>query len=189
LDEEWKMSVEIWKDIPGYEDLYRASNHGRVRSLDRHTKWGNLEYIKKGRILKNRINADGYIKVGLHKDNKQKTYGAHVLVLMAFDRIPKDNEECNHKDGIKSNNFRSNLEWMTHKENCDHRDNILNKHNRGERQGSHKLTEKDVKEIKSLLREEKLSQRKIAKLYNVSQYTICKIKTGKTWKHLKWIEN
>ena len=26
---------EIWKDVPGYEGVYQASNKGNVRSVDR----------------------------------------------------------------------------------------------------------------------------------------------------------
>ena len=26
--------VEIWKDIPGYEGLYQASNTGKIKSLN-----------------------------------------------------------------------------------------------------------------------------------------------------------
>ena len=29
------MKKEIWKDIPGYEGLYQASNLGRIKSLDK----------------------------------------------------------------------------------------------------------------------------------------------------------
>lgn len=29
------MQGEVWKDIPGYEGLYQASNMGQVRSLPR----------------------------------------------------------------------------------------------------------------------------------------------------------
>ena len=35
---------EIWKDVPGYEGLYQASNKGRVRSL---VGWNGKEYIKR----------------------------------------------------------------------------------------------------------------------------------------------
>ena len=35
---------EIWKDIPGYEGLYEASNLGRVRSIDRIIE-GHVEGI------------------------------------------------------------------------------------------------------------------------------------------------
>lgn len=33
--------IEKWKDIPGYEGFYQASNLGRIRSLDRIVPCGN----------------------------------------------------------------------------------------------------------------------------------------------------
>lgn len=34
-------TVEIWKDIPGYELQYQASNLGRIRSYDRWITYKN----------------------------------------------------------------------------------------------------------------------------------------------------
>ncbi len=32
------MNEETWKDIPGYEGLYKISNLGRVKSEDAHLR-------------------------------------------------------------------------------------------------------------------------------------------------------
>lgn len=56
---------------------------------------------------------------------------------------------------------------------------------RGQRVGGHKLTEQQVLEIKALLNEGHMSQRKIGRLYGVSGRTISYINAGKKWKHIK----
>lgn len=55
---------------------------------------------------------------------------------------------------------------------------------RGENNNFAKLTEKEVIEIKSLLRTGKYTQIEISKLFNVRNTTINAIKMGKTWKHI-----
>lgn len=45
--------IEIWKDIEGYEGLYRISNLGRVMGLDREKVWENIYKDPKGRYNKN----------------------------------------------------------------------------------------------------------------------------------------
>lgn len=36
------LEGEIWKDIKNYEGLYKISNHGRVKSLERYTEYQKL---------------------------------------------------------------------------------------------------------------------------------------------------
>jgi hypothetical protein len=176
---------EEWEDISDYEEYYQASNHGRVRSLDRYIIRNGSQALIKGKVLKLQKDEHGYIRTTICKNNKRKCLLVHRLVLTVFDRPPKDNEEGNHKDGNKENNYKSNLEWCTHKQNCDHRDSILDRHCRGERSGKSELTDNKVREIKGLLKEIKITQKEIAKLYNVSQGMISSIKSGKRWGYLK----
>ena len=35
---------EIWKDVGGYEGIYKVSNLGKVKSLDRFTKYKNTDF-------------------------------------------------------------------------------------------------------------------------------------------------
>ena len=62
-------SIEIWKDIEGYEGMYQVSNIGRVRALDR-VKPNSGGQIAKGHILPHSDNGHGYHFVSLWKFNK-----------------------------------------------------------------------------------------------------------------------
>lgn len=102
--------METWKPIPGYEGLYEVSDIGRVRSLFRYK-----------RILDTHPNkGNGYIYVQLWKDGKGKNHAVHRLVAMCFCENPHDKPFVNHKDETRTNNHADNLEWVTHKENCNY---------------------------------------------------------------------
>lgn len=122
---EIKIDVEIWVDIEGYEGLYQVSNFGRVRSLDRI---GDNGRIYKGVTKALSDNGRGYLQVNLKIKGKQRNLYIHRLVAQAFIPNPENKPEVNHIDGDKSNNFVSNLEWVTHVENVKHCfENGLNK--------------------------------------------------------------
>lgn len=115
---------EIWKDIEGYEGLYQVSNLGRVRSLPRRTT--------KGKILKTFIDYAGYEIVTLCNTNKKNPsckFRVHRLVAQAFITNPNELPQVNHIDGNKLNNSAENLEWVTAKENINHRYNVLKQRN------------------------------------------------------------
>jgi len=77
---------EIWKEIPGYENLYMASNLGRVKSMNRviPSPRGSGVSNLKGKILSAGLRKDGYRSVVLSKSSKRKTFKVSVLVAMAF---------------------------------------------------------------------------------------------------------
>lgn len=112
---------EIWKDIPGYEELYQASNLGRIRSLDReisvnggnqHTRF-MCKQIKKGKIRKSKLTKDGYYEIGLIKNGKTKFIRTHRLIAMAFIPNPNNYPVINHKNHNRLDNRSDNLEWCT----------------------------------------------------------------------------
>lgn len=108
---------EIWRDIVGYEGYYEVSNLGRIRCCERIDKIGRH---KKSKILKLYKQHDGYLRICLHKDCKQKKFLVHRLVAETF--IPNENEspEVNHINGKKDDNRVENLEWITREENMLH---------------------------------------------------------------------
>lgn len=104
---------EIWKDIPGYEGAYQASTLGRIRSLPRNTT--------KGTTLKPYINKhNGYCYVSLSRQGKIKSVRVHCKVAETFLEKTAERSQVNHKDGDKTNNAVSNLEYCTQSENMLH---------------------------------------------------------------------
>lgn len=101
-------SVEVWKDVVGYEGLYMVSNKGRVKSLHKGTRIGNKEES----ILKAYVN-NGYPRVMLTSGKKKKGFRIHRLVAIAFLPNPNNYGFVNHIDENKSNNCVENLEWCT----------------------------------------------------------------------------
>lgn len=90
---------EIWKDIPGYEGIYYASNKGLIRS--------------KNGILKPSVHRDGYLKVVFCVKGRRKTFQVHRLIAQTFIPNPNNLPQINHKDEDKTNNCVENLEWCT----------------------------------------------------------------------------
>ena len=104
---------EIWKDIKGYEGLYKISNLGRIKSLPRNGT------IKNERIIKYSLDKYGYPQVILH-NKKYKCFRVHRLVAKTFIPNPENKLTVNHIDGNKLNNCVDNLEWNTVEENNNH---------------------------------------------------------------------
>lgn len=99
-------SNEIWRDVVGYEGLYKVSTEGNIKS------------IRRNKLLSPDTGRNGYKRVSLYKNKTIKHYSVHRLVAQAFIPNPNNLPQVNHKDEDKSNNCVSNLEWITHKDNC-----------------------------------------------------------------------
>lgn len=102
---------EEWRDIPGYEGIYQASNLGNIRS--NYTKLQGHPTRSKGGILKATSNNNGYLSVALYKDGKKKKYLIHRLIATTFIPNPNNLPQINHKDENRHNNHADNLEWCT----------------------------------------------------------------------------
>lgn len=115
---------EIWKDIPNYFGRYKASNFGRIKSVDMvlSYKRHNVETIRirKGKVLSFAKMRNGYLRVEMSVNGKHKLNLVHQLVAQAFIPNPNNYEQVNHIDGNKENNCVNNLEWCSCKMNMDH---------------------------------------------------------------------
>jgi hypothetical protein len=105
--------VEEWKDIVGYEGLYKVSNFGRVKS-------SNYNHTGEEKVLKPVKHANGYLYVDLWKNNKKKRFSVHRLVMQTFIENPLNKPYINHIDCDRQNNCVDNLEWCTAEENMQY---------------------------------------------------------------------
>lgn len=104
---------ELWKDIGGYEGIYKVSNYGRIMSLERDVRRRDgISFHFKQRIVKYK-KARGYDCVGLSNENVIKYFRVHRLVAIAFIPNHENLPQINHKDENPHNNMVSNLEWCT----------------------------------------------------------------------------
>jgi hypothetical protein len=114
--------TEIWHPCAGFETHYEVSNMGNVRSVERYVNNGHKNGLKKlpMRVLKPALGKSGYLLVTLSVDNTQSSQNVHRLVARAFIPNETNRPQVNHKNGIKTDNALSNLEWMTASENGFH---------------------------------------------------------------------
>lgn len=168
--------LETWRPVVGYEGRYEVSDEGRVRSLNYRGRKGLVA------IMNPAINAAGYFLTAFGKRHMNKMI--HVAVAEAFLGKRPDGFHINHKNGIKTDNRLSNLEYCTPSENSSHAHRTgLQKVNKGEQCSYAKLTEKNISEIR-LLRSSGLKQREIASRFNISRQHVGDILLNKKWAHL-----
>ncbi len=175
------MSEEIWKPIPGWEDRYEVSDHGRVRSL-----WAQNNKRAVPKILSGSVGPNGYPYVALSKGYNTKKHYIHRLVLQTFVGAAPVGHECAHQDGDRKNPKLENLRWMTAKDNSgqkyDH-----GTHLHGELAPWSKLTEKQVRLV---LRMQTLGvtngsiQKYYGPRWGVGPTAISQVQRGITWKHI-----
>ena len=112
---------EVWKDVVGWEQSYEVSNLGRVRTKVRTRKGKNgTEAIVSSKLKSSYVDEDGYCRISLYEDGRNKLLGLHRVVAEAFIPNPKGLPQVNHKDGDKQNNCCDNLEWCSNTDNIRH---------------------------------------------------------------------
>ena len=98
--------VHEWRDVVGYEGLYKVSEYGDVLSL-------NYNHTGNKKLLKQNNDGRGYLQVDLYKNGSSKKCKIHKIVATAFCEGADYFSVVNHMDEDKTNNHYSNLEWCT----------------------------------------------------------------------------
>lgn len=181
--------TEEWRDVA--DGTFQVSNLGRVR----RNKPGPRN--KPSIILRQNPNHSGYLRVCLRMGTYTRTKFVHRLVATAFLGRRPNGKQVNHKDGHKSNNAVSNLEYVTPKQNSRHA--VINglkpcgdKHYivkdrsrapRGETLNKGHLKNEHIQHIRKL-REAGNPVAEIAELFRVTPSAISKICLRQTWAHV-----
>lgn len=119
---------EIWKDIDGTQGTYQISSHGRVKRKERVTYRpdnGKFRYTLPELLLNPTVGKIGYAYITIKVNGYSSKKTIHRLVGMSFIENPENKPCINHKNGIKTDNIVSNLEWCTVSENLIHSHRVL----------------------------------------------------------------
>jgi hypothetical protein len=157
--------MEIYKDILGYEGLYKVSNYGNVYS------------IRKKITMAKVYDKNNYLKCGLYKNGEGKSFLVHRLVAIAFIPNPLNYPQINHKDGVQYNSHVDNLEWCDNSQNQKHRYFVLG-HERKER----KLNKEQVFKILSCNKGE---MQNLAINFNVTYSCVKNVRQGISYKSFR----
>jgi hypothetical protein len=171
-------TIEVWKVIEDFPE-YAVSTLGQVKRIQQ-------SYNKpRGKLLRPALTKDGYLRVSLSKNKKHKSLLVHRLVALAYIPNPDTLPEVNHLNGIKTDNSVENLEWCTHKRNMRHaEDSGMMAHPIGERHKLSKLTEDNIKLIRSMYSTGCYTKMDMGKLFGVTPENIACITKRQTWAHV-----
>ena len=120
------LDGEEWKPVKGYKGFYEVSNYGRVKRLPYNSRGKTIGQKRvffrhyDGGILKGTVCKNGYRRVTLTKNGKNKYYHVHAIVAKAFIPNPKHLPCINHKNEDKTDNRVENLECCSFKYNNEY---------------------------------------------------------------------
>lgn len=167
---------EIWKEIKDFEGRFWISNCGRLKSHD----------LRKNtiKIVAGYIDSCGYYQATLRNKPLKRKVRVHTLVAENFLESSCLDEKLvvNHIDGNKLNNNVSNLERVTLKENCAHAVATGLHDLKGSKHPNSKLTEKDVREIRTLY--PVFTQKEIAEKFGICRRQVGDIINRVNWAHV-----
>ncbi len=165
--------TEEWRPVTNFAG-YAVSSEGQVM------RTAAQRGARAGRILKQRINRDGYCCVTLHNKPERKSFLVNRLVCEAFHGLPPSVEhQAAHNDGLSQNNCAGNLRWATKDENEADKERHGTRM-RGDGHANSKLTEALVHEIRADSR----TTYEIAATHGVSQSLVSLVRTRKVWAHV-----
>lgn len=164
---------EAWEIVPFAPD-YEVSDCGNVRRVT--SRKGNPA----GQPVQVTTDDYGYCRVNLWSGGKLKTVRLNRLVCLVFlGDPPSPKHHAAHRNGDKSDNSLGNLRWATKAEN--EADKVIHgTDNRGSKHPLAKLTEADVRLIRSVPPKRGIGVQ-LAAQFGVHRNTINQIRRGERW--------
>lgn len=83
----------------------------KIKGFPNYTVTSTGKVFRSGKEVKPYDNGQGYQQVKLYKNGKRYTKNVHRLVM------GEPSKDVDHKDGNKSNNTKSNLQSIPHRDN------------------------------------------------------------------------
>lgn len=160
--------------------LYRIYENGIIVKDKSNTSRNDLKILKQHKSKK------GYCVVYVYDTNmKGRNQRVHRLVAEAFLKgRSEENSIVNHIDGNKENNHYSNLEWCSILYNNKHAIESLGVKRYGEHNGSSKLTESEVLDMREMFSSGESRESIRNKYKNIHKDTVNSIISRRTWKHI-----
>lgn len=84
------------------------------------SEYGDVYSVKNNIILHQFLDKNGYYYISFRSGKEEKKIKIHRIVAETYIENPENKPQVNHKNGIKTKNHKSNLEWATASENTQH---------------------------------------------------------------------
>lgn len=180
-----KITGETWKPLqfPGWKHLrkkYALSSSGRIASYTEDVQ-------EDGKLLQGSLTT-GYRTLNLHRPGDNGTLYIHREIARLF--LKKSSTKAKyviHVNHNKLDNSVKNLKWATLEEMIEHQQQspakIAYKKVQANRNEGLKLNATQVRSIKKMLDDSKrkLTIKKLAEKFGVSEMTMYRIKSGENW--------
>lgn len=112
-----RLQGEEWRDVVGYEGIYKISSFGRIMSMSRIVKYSTYTKCTFPCLMSQHRKENGYFTIVLKGNGKRKWFSVHRLVAEAFIPNPNGYPCVDHKNDNPLDNRASNLQWCTHEFN------------------------------------------------------------------------